>query len=831
MTRPQSVVPPRIVLSGDVRAGLLLALFALVFMAGRCARSGEGIPGSDVANEDYPWRTFWATSLRAGRVPLWNPYEMAGVPFAANPLVGVFYPPNVVYLLLPFGPALALFEAFHLALGGVGTVAFLRRRGISSRPALLAGTAWMFSGVLIAHLDSPRPLQTTAWLPVILWSLERAWQERRPSDIAVASAAVGLQFLAGSLPYNHATAVATGAYALYRTVAVWAAGRGPRAPSLLLPDAATGPAARPGNKGGTASGWRGLLLTYFLIWGLGALLAAVMLLPAVEYVLLSARSGLGSDLAAARSYPLENLLTWLIPDLFGSSVTHNAMQGSVYFETTAYVGVLPLILAGLALGGRRSPQRGDAWFFAGLALGAGLLALGPATPLYAIARVVIPGFGLTGDPYRLIWLSGVAVSLLAGYGAERLLSGQVGPGGVRRLGRLLVWAGGLAWGGVAAFALARPLYMSLGASLIPRAYADPEEKIAKLPSLYQLQLQELAVFAALLSALALALWLFRRGPEDPALMLRPKRFGTLGKLSPRWLGNVLVPLALADVWAFGLKFVWAGPYVAEPGYPACVQQALAGQESRVLPVDTAVDAVGFKGGLVSNIASPLGYEPLMQRKYRELLAAVERVPEAALDVRAPRATRYNSPGWAAFNVGYLLSDRPLEGDLVEVAACRGLRLYAAPRVARPGWVAQSVVWVEPGWRPAQDEAAGMGPQGPVYAEILGGRTPEVAHAAGSSGQVTLLERTPERSVWDIDLAQRGVVVWSESWHPGWRATIDGRPAEALRANHAFLAVQAPAGPHQLEWVFDPLTFKLGAGLSLIGLCAIGLLVWLGARRT
>src|SRR5713226_8770362 len=49
----------------------------------------------------------------------------------------------------------------------------------------------------------------------------------------------------------------------------------------------------------------------------------------------------------------------------------------------------------------------------------------------------------------------------------------------------------------------------------------------------------------------------------------------------------------------------------------------------------------------------------------------------------------------------------------------------------------------------------------------------------------------------------------------WRATLDGAPAEILRANVAFRAVRAPAGRHLIEMTCRPRLLMLGAGISAI----------------
>jgi hypothetical protein len=127
---------------------------------------------------DYfqPLRLFTSEELRAGRLPLWNPYNASGEPWLANPQTGVFYPPAWLFLVLPFATAYMLYLLVHLVLLGWGGYLLFERRA-SRGAALLGAAALMFSGPVLSLLDVSNNLATFAWIPLALWCAEEgAWR-------------------------------------------------------------------------------------------------------------------------------------------------------------------------------------------------------------------------------------------------------------------------------------------------------------------------------------------------------------------------------------------------------------------------------------------------------------------------------------------------------------------------------------------------------------------------------------------------------------------------------------------------------------------------------
>src|SRR5262249_8238443 len=105
---------------GEAWAPAILAGMALVPFLGAWLK-GQLPYWGDLTYIHHPWRAYAAQLLRAGRLPLWNPYLYFGMPQAASMQDGLFYPGTTPFFIFGFPAGLALFHAVHYALAGLMT--------------------------------------------------------------------------------------------------------------------------------------------------------------------------------------------------------------------------------------------------------------------------------------------------------------------------------------------------------------------------------------------------------------------------------------------------------------------------------------------------------------------------------------------------------------------------------------------------------------------------------------------------------------------------------------------------------------------------------------
>jgi MYXO-CTERM domain-containing protein len=109
-------------------------------------------------------------------------------------------------------------------------------------------------------------------------------------------------------------------------------------------------------------------------------------------------------------------------------------------------------------------------------------------------------------------------------------------------------------------------------------------------------------------------------------------------------------------------------------------------------------------------------------------------------------------------------------------------------------------------------------------------SPRVSASSSFAGHVRIAELFADRLVLDVDLERPGVVVAVDAWDPGWRASVDGRPARVLQANGVFRAVAVPAGRHTVRMLYRPRSVVLGAATSAGGLLVLAIVGGVAHRR-
>ena len=336
----------------------------------------------------YPLEIAYASFQAAGQLPAWSTLFGFGQPLLAWGQLGFFTPLHVVLRALNV-PPLDLLQAsvvLYFGLGLAGMYVFLRRVSVAPLAASLGAVIFTFSGFNIGHLNHVNFYTGTMllpWLLVALHWLLSAPSLRKAVMVALVATAMALSAQPQVVLYCFIIASIIGA-------------------ALL------------------ASSHQHLVLKIALL-ALSAvlflLLSSFATLPLAEFIPLTER---GQDLATAElfefSYPPSHTITLLLPHFYGDHTNYWGAKG--YEELAAFVGLIPLFLAGLALTSWRAHRAltvaGTALIVIGI-----IMTLGIHSPLY---RWLVESHTLTNltIPGRFVFFFDVGVALLAALGLLQL---------------------------------------------------------------------------------------------------------------------------------------------------------------------------------------------------------------------------------------------------------------------------------------------------------------------------------------------------------------------------------------------------------------------------
>ncbi|MFH1564199.1 MAG: YfhO family protein [Nitrospirota bacterium] len=747
---------------------------------------------SDPVFLHYPLRKLATERLNEGKITLWNPYLFCGYPMYSTNSVS-FAPLNLFFLFCKPLIAYSLIIFCQLLLCGIFMYIFLRGSlGLCPFSALIGSIIYEFSGFHIVWLEMG--ILSGFLLPIILFLIDKALTKRSILYVSLAGFALGIQFLSTFLQISLFVLSIAIPYSLFRIFSLRA--------TRTIPH----------------------LILIFII---GFSLAAVQLIPSYELIKQSHRQPI-DDYRKLSPLPWQNLITFLVPNYYGNPVDFNyhIIRGKFrtifekygwklplchpkrgvlqdnYNEHCAYIGILPLLLAILAIFLKRNK---NTVFWGSFTLISLLLTLG--TPIYYLLYRGIPGYDKLIIS-RLIFLYTFGVTTLVALTCQYLFDLPK---------RFKVYAGGivLLCGTITLISLYLGKWVAVHSTPLPPPAGDIITPLSTPAG-------DIVQHFSLLNSDFLT----------PVLLLLCSGiiFLSINRVRSSVIKMAILVIVVFDLFYFGLRYNPFIPkqelYLSPPPLSFLADKIKNdGEKSRILafehllPVSINI-AYGFE--------TAEGYDGMYPKRYDEFMNLVDPYSSGWENVKELHYFA-NRKLLCLLNTKYLITSEKIAASNLKCIFDDGKvkiyeDLYALPRA----WVTSEAKVIKtkeeifkellnPDFDPKKTVILEENPK-------IQNSKFKIRNSKFENLDPEILDYQPEKVTIKTTLNQSGFLVLSDTYYPGWQVFVDGKREKLYCADYILRAVYLTQGEHLVEFRYSPLSFKIGSIISIATLIIIFIII-------
>lgn len=713
---------------------------------------------SDIVSFIYPFRVLAIDLLKQGIFPLWNPYVLSGTALFANFQTALLYPTTLLYFIFSNPLAWSVSVILQVLLSLICMYFFLYDVTRSKLASIVGAIVFSFSAFSTVWLEYNTHGHTAYWLPLLLLIIRKFLRTQKPTYLFLIAWAFALQLFAGYPQIVLYSLFVIGTYLVYNYF-------------------------ESENKSRIAT-------KYFLLglaFGIGILIASIQLLPGYEFLQSSNRFFDPTILASNGGFlPYQNLVTFFIPDFFGSPVTLNFWGKGFYDNFAGYAGIATLIFTLFAFYNR---NRKLVLYFYFLLIISLLLAFKTPVSL-TLSDLNILGFK-AAVASRAIFIADFTLSVLAAIGFAWLLQQRKDAIGFRSLFRPILYVGAGLASVIVSLLIIRYLYIknSVTDQLVNVMTALRNSTIplfffitACIVFAMYYKLKNLRFILSLLLMLVLILDLFRFG--NKYLSFTPKHilFPATSSIDfvreqagvDRINGGDVMPMSF---------WVPYGLYGAN-GYDANYALRYA-QFLSVIKGGDGTNALGRYGEVVDYESQLFD---LVGIKY---VFALKWTPEQEVrphgDIRPHFKNEKFKKVFEDKSVAVLENTKAFPRVfLVNDFKVAEENIAAATLLNDQTLNLQRTVVLEQNLPDSLSQATGS-------AEVVKYKPNEVTVKTTTNGSMLLF--------------------LSDTFLPGWQVTVDGAASEIYRANFAFRSVVVPEGEHEATFLYKPRSVVTGAYIS------------------
>jgi hypothetical protein len=695
---------------------------------------------------------------------------------------------KLIFLLIPAPASVAWCIVLHLFFGGAGLYLYCRTIGLSRPAAFLAGLIFAVApeNASLINAGHVMKIATISYAPWAFYFFERGLQSRRILFFLATGLILALQFFNTHWQIAYYTCLCIGVYGLLRFLAILRSVDEPETIPLI-----------------------GLLGKNLVVMFFFLSTVSIALLPLANWAKDTNRGvqsganqgkgGLDREEAMSWSLPPEEVGAFIIPGFFGLSRQEGGENPTnipsyywgrmVFTQTVSYMGLLPWLLLPLPLIFRRDRYT---WLAVLAVAGGVLFSMGKYTPFYNFLFDYFPGINRFRVPKMMMFIPVMGLGVLSARGIDLLMDGETR--GTQAFRRYIF---GLA-------ALPAMLLLLLGAELLgkelwisrfyeilgqPTRYEQGTQLVAQR---WNNLLTETGIAAGLAALFALAFGAFYR------------------KMLPvKMLLAALLAFFLADVGRIDNKFMFLIKVPEKSRSAKTPVMEFIGRESkqyRVLPV--ADDPMHY---VSQNIPVMFTSNAVQQRRWQEFLNAftfMSSMPDLLNVKYLVFGTAQYAQAKSQLGDKYRPVFQSPDGTQVVLENRSVLaKAWLVPAVTQINDLQQTLsILQNPVFDPRKVAIVESPPPFPMEEPGSGAVFPSDSAAVTTyeGEKITLTARAPKNAI----------LVLGEKYYRGWKASVDGKPAEIFPVDHILRGVYLTPGTHTVEFVFDPLPFKIGKWLTL-----------------
>lgn len=522
----------------------------------------------------------------------------------------------------------------------------------------------------------------------------------------------------------------------------------------------------------------GKILNLLIFSFLGVLLSAPQILPSIELYLESYRGFIFQKIDAV---PFKYLPTIISPDFYGNPVTRNNFFGN-YAEWNGFLGSIPFLIGIYAI----FVKNKQVLFFLSTGIIALLLCLDTKI-LDLFISLKIPVLS-TSSVSRILAIFSFSFAVLSAFGIDKLTSSLKD----REFKSILIW-----------IIVSACVFIVLWGSIIFKLVDE---------HFYQISLRNLILPSILFAGLVIAVII-----------------GLINKNLIKLSLIILVILTSFEMLRFANK--WQPFSLKDLAFQ---ETPIISKLSSLGNINRVYGPLGAEGSVFYHIPGTEGYDPIYIKRYGDFLGALNDgkiTPSARSGVNLPVNAKLMPKVFDFMGIKYILLKRqdknkswafpfkkyPNEFKLIYRE--KDYYIYENKNVFPRAFLVGDYEIIPEGQK-IIDKV--LDKKFDLRRSVVLEKNPKIQKSDNLEGNAIITNYSPNHLEIKTKSNKDSVLVLSDNYFPGWKAKVNGKPVEIMRANFAFRSISIPKGESEIEFYYLPDSFRFGVIISVLSFLLIGL---------